>query len=285
MGDDRPEIYYTSGAFLVFDPEHALELRNKRIVGQMTGLSSAPYFLSQYASSVALMNDFAKLMKLSINTNVDIDENKTQFAKRFATALIREREEFMKVRETELRRRNIPVTAETLKDIDERKMRLSIPELPDSKLTSFDRIEVPREEMLSLLNLSDPKTIIYHDLFKRGFYISSGMKFGCDFLVYPGDPVRYHAQYAARFMVAHLDGSVNLSEIGYNEINGFQRLANTANKIPLFVTIQDKLIRYWTLKGRQFLGPHSDHNAFESINPYPGVVSPPSSSSKHRRTQ
>ncbi|KAJ1525625.1 hypothetical protein ONE63_008844 [Megalurothrips usitatus] len=35
----------------------------------------------------------------------------------------------------------------------------------------------------------------FKDLWNRGFYISSGHKFGGDFLVYPGDPVKFHSQF------------------------------------------------------------------------------------------
>ncbi|EFN82687.1 tRNA-splicing endonuclease subunit Sen34, partial [Harpegnathos saltator] len=36
---------------------------------------------------------------------------------------------------------------------------------------------------------------VYKDLHERGYYISSGDKFGGDFLVYPGDPIMFHSQF------------------------------------------------------------------------------------------
>ncbi|XP_044304023.1 tRNA-splicing endonuclease subunit Sen34 [Varanus komodoensis] len=38
---------------------------------------------------------------------------------------------------------------------------------------------------------------IFRNLWERGYYITSGGKFGGDFLVYPGDPMRFHAHYIA----------------------------------------------------------------------------------------
>lgn len=38
---------------------------------------------------------------------------------------------------------------------------------------------------------------IYRDLWERGFLSAAG-KFGGDFLVYPGDPLRFHAHYIAQ---------------------------------------------------------------------------------------
>ncbi|XP_006015034.1 tRNA-splicing endonuclease subunit Sen34 [Alligator sinensis] len=38
---------------------------------------------------------------------------------------------------------------------------------------------------------------VFRDLWGRGYYVTSGSKFGGDFLVYPGDPMRFHAHYIA----------------------------------------------------------------------------------------
>ncbi|XP_043937576.1 tRNA-splicing endonuclease subunit Sen34 isoform X2 [Protopterus annectens] len=38
---------------------------------------------------------------------------------------------------------------------------------------------------------------VLRDLWNKGYYISAGNKFGGDFLVYPGDPLRFHAHYIA----------------------------------------------------------------------------------------
>uniref|UniRef100_A0A803T2Q2 tRNA-splicing endonuclease subunit SEN34 n=1 Tax=Anolis carolinensis TaxID=28377 RepID=A0A803T2Q2_ANOCA len=38
---------------------------------------------------------------------------------------------------------------------------------------------------------------IFRNLWERGFYVTSGSKFGGNFLVYPGDPMRFHAHYIA----------------------------------------------------------------------------------------
>ncbi|CAB3365989.1 Hypothetical predicted protein [Cloeon dipterum] len=35
----------------------------------------------------------------------------------------------------------------------------------------------------------------FADLWRRGFYVTAGQKFGGDFLAYPGDPMKFHAQY------------------------------------------------------------------------------------------
>ncbi|XP_069699872.1 tRNA-splicing endonuclease subunit Sen34 [Periplaneta americana] len=43
----------------------------------------------------------------------------------------------------------------------------------------------------------------FKDLWEKGHYLTSGQKFGADFLVYPGDPIKFHAQ----FLVICIDGN------------------------------------------------------------------------------
>ncbi|XP_028818860.1 tRNA-splicing endonuclease subunit Sen34 [Denticeps clupeoides] len=38
---------------------------------------------------------------------------------------------------------------------------------------------------------------VFRDLRRRGFYLTSAGKFGGDYLVYPGDPLRFHAHFIA----------------------------------------------------------------------------------------
>jgi hypothetical protein len=41
---------------------------------------------------------------------------------------------------------------------------------------------------------------VYADLHSRGYYLTSGSKFGGDYLAYPGDPNLYHAQFVVRVL-------------------------------------------------------------------------------------
>ncbi|XP_008313723.1 tRNA-splicing endonuclease subunit Sen34 [Cynoglossus semilaevis] len=43
----------------------------------------------------------------------------------------------------------------------------------------------------------DARYRVFRDLKGRGFYLTSAGKFGGDFLVYPGDPLRFHAHFIA----------------------------------------------------------------------------------------
>ncbi|KAF8162906.1 hypothetical protein B0H34DRAFT_780779 [Crassisporium funariophilum] len=38
---------------------------------------------------------------------------------------------------------------------------------------------------------------VFKDLWKQGYFMGGGIKFGGEYLVYPGDPLRYHSHFAA----------------------------------------------------------------------------------------
>ncbi|XP_065121194.1 tRNA-splicing endonuclease subunit Sen34 [Paramisgurnus dabryanus] len=53
---------------------------------------------------------------------------------------------------------------------------------------------MPRDERL------ETRFHVYRDLRSKGYYLTSAGKFGGDFLVYPGDPLRFHAHFIALCM-------------------------------------------------------------------------------------
>ena len=42
------------------------------------------------------------------------------------------------------------------------------------------------------------RLLTFRELRKRGFYVTSGDKFGADFLAYPGDPLLFHAKFVVQ---------------------------------------------------------------------------------------
>ncbi|KAM9820580.1 LOW QUALITY PROTEIN: tRNA-splicing endonuclease subunit Sen34 [Neosynchiropus ocellatus] len=53
--------------------------------------------------------------------------------------------------------------------------------------------------------------LVFQDLRERGFFLTSAGKFGGDFLVYPGDPLRFHAHFIA--VCQPLDQSICLLDV------------------------------------------------------------------------
>lgn len=280
-----PVVHYSNGAFLVFRTEHAKLLRRRRIMNQaVAGGAPAspqsvgpPYCISTYAAHVIASLELAHFVHLKEKQDISLVDNQREFANRLVKVADQEKEMFLMKRMTELKRHNLPVTEKNLGRFEESKTRLTISETPDKELASYEEQALTNVQVLSIIighhltSQDDRKRLrIYHDLYERGMYVSSGIKFGSDFLAYMGDPVRYHAQYAARLVTCAADGAIDLSTTDISEINCLQRLTHTANKIPLYATVDNSplpKVRYWTLKERVYLNPGSKRSDLELVEP------------------
>ncbi|KAA0714647.1 tRNA-splicing endonuclease subunit [Triplophysa tibetana] len=65
---------------------------------------------------------------------------------------------------------------------------------PDESGFLYADWPMPRDERSAI------RFRVYRDLRSKGYYLTSAGKFGGDFLVYPGDPLRFHAHYIALCM-------------------------------------------------------------------------------------
>jgi tRNA-splicing endonuclease subunit Sen34 len=101
-------------------------------------------------------------------------------------------------------------------------------------------VDVCREVILQ--NTSDLKYSIYRDLWEKGYYITTGHKFGADFLVYLGDPIAYHAIF-----VVHCVHDPNKA-IHSTEIVAFGRLATAVKKRAVLASLNsEKQVSYITI--------------------------------------
>ncbi|XP_026465302.1 tRNA-splicing endonuclease subunit Sen34 [Ctenocephalides felis] len=102
-----------------------------------------------------------------------------------------------------------------------------------------DEEDIPVEK---LQNYSVLKAKIYEDLWHKGYYITDGEKFGGDFLLYPGDPVLFHASHIVS-VVSSLNVQHSMADI---VING--RLAVSVKKVAVYASQDiDGTIKYQTL--------------------------------------
>lgn len=71
---------------------------------------------------------------------------------------------------------------------------------------------------------------VFCDLWEKGYFITNGNKFGGDFLVYPGDPLRYHSHFVVKILREDekLNGQ-NLIAVG--------RLGSTVKKTSVLASI------------------------------------------------
>lgn len=77
---------------------------------------------------------------------------------------------------------------------------------------------------------------VFKDLWERGATITSGESFGGDFLIYPGDPMLFHASH-----IVHVIESGDISPVTMMTCG---RLAVNVNKLCLFAVLDANEICY-----------------------------------------
>ena len=87
-----------------------------------------------------------------------------------------------------------------------------------------------------LVNYTDTndslKYLVFRDLWRRGKFVTCGDAFGADFLLYPGDPLIYHA--------SHIVILLNSSKIKPLDMITKVRLSVTVNKLCVFAYFDDE---------------------------------------------
>jgi tRNA splicing endonuclease len=100
---------------------------------------------------------------------------------------------------------------------------------------------VPCDTILEIPVTNDEKYKVFRDLWLKGFFISGGDSFGCDFLAYPGDPMFYHASQIVHVIARNqqLDPKYVISCV---------RLSVTVNKKCVFAYVDESNnVTYQTL--------------------------------------
>lgn len=102
--------------------------------------------------------------------------------------------------------------------------------------------KIPASTVLDV-SISDVKKYkVFYDLWKKGYYISNGESFGCDFLAYPGDPLYYHAS-----LIVHVVEKQKRYDTSF--LISTARLSVTVHKKCTFAYVDtDETICYETLE-------------------------------------
>ena len=97
------------------------------------------------------------------------------------------------------------------------------------------------------VTLARARCDVYEDLWKKGYYLGSGLKFGGDFLAYPGDPLRFHSHFTVTVMQGLR------ADISPLDIVAWGRLATAVKKSHLLATVSSTgAIDYITLEWAGF---------------------------------
>lgn len=84
------------------------------------------------------------------------------------------------------------------------------------------------------------KHVICSQLHSMGYYITSGAKFGADYLLYPGDPLLFHAQFTVRCLGHH-------NPIKPALLAGGARGSHAARKHLLLASVNDDAASFITI--------------------------------------
>ncbi|BGP13870.1 hypothetical protein JCM10213_002508 [Rhodosporidiobolus nylandii] len=78
--------------------------------------------------------------------------------------------------------------------------------------------------------VQEARCMVFEDLWRRGFYMGGGLRFGGDFLVYPGDPLRYHSHFTLTVLSTPQTTIMPLDLVAYG------RLATAVKKAHLLAS-------------------------------------------------
>lgn len=81
------------------------------------------------------------------------------------------------------------------------------------------------------------KYVVYRELRDRGYVVTPGIKYGCDFAVYEEGPGRDHAPYVVQIMKEE-------DMISASEIVKAGRLASTVKKAFIIAIVNDENVRF-----------------------------------------
>ena len=99
----------------------------------------------------------------------------------------------------------------------------------------------PRPDSPSLPKVSPCSYALFKHLHSQGYFITPGIRFGCQFTVYPGDPLRFHSHFLA--MSANWD-----EEFGLLDVVGGGRLGTGVKKGWLIGGVEGKHNRQGALE-------------------------------------
>ncbi|MCJ1252294.1 tRNA-splicing endonuclease subunit [Lignoscripta atroalba] len=76
---------------------------------------------------------------------------------------------------------------------------------------SYPPLPSPQNPTKLLPDVRPSLYALFSHLHERGYFLSPGLRFGCQYLVYPGDPLRFHSHFLA--MGADWDEEINLLDL------------------------------------------------------------------------
>lgn len=274
----HPRIIYSHGKYYVWDRRSIEILRGThRILGSFIGCTpGAPFQVNNLGLPLILSENECRLLielhlatiytlrlksleSVSDRQNVYIEHTREVYKEANKKFQCDKRQQILKHATRQL------TDEKELPSLSMAKMKVTLEYLPNQDCDYFNHNMVKfgdelqdRGGTLEGRTRIDANYTVFKDLWNKQLYIGTGLKFGCDFLAYQGDPLVYHSAYAIRVMTIDLmsvDSSVNHdTDAIYNYINSFQRLCHNTNKIPLFAFVSElHEVTYKTMNKKDIL--------------------------------
>ncbi|GAA5830326.1 hypothetical protein JCM11251_001308 [Rhodosporidiobolus azoricus] len=108
---------------------------------------------------------------------------------------------------------------------------------PSSSAVQYPTLEAAKEAGVWNYPMNEVQVArckVFEDLWRRGFYMGGGLRFGGDFLVYPGDPLRYHSHFTLTVLSTPRTTIMPLDLVAYG------RLATAVKKAHLLASWDEK---------------------------------------------
>lgn len=280
--DNKINLFLNDGIAFVWNTDDWFALRSKhRICGQLLGtlpshprqniFSGLPATLLPEEAALLVEENICKLFKYEGFKNLPSEDIQKMVVETEAR-LYEEQSHFMRIqrvkqitekmdviiagKQKKMKERGENATDKTLDHkalLEEETNNLQ----PLSKVHTLVQIPTshpwPQEKTAVSLQELKPNPLgtikyeVFKDLWSRGYHITSGSKFGGDFLVYPGDPVKFHAMYIVRCMST-------TTKLSLPQIVAYGRLGVSVNKLSVLATQnQDKQVEYQTLQWHETL--------------------------------
>uniref|UniRef100_A0A182Q2X7 tRNA-splicing endonuclease subunit Sen34 n=1 Tax=Anopheles farauti TaxID=69004 RepID=A0A182Q2X7_9DIPT len=263
---NRIIVSYLNGRGLIFDAEDYLKLRfEHRIVGNLIGVPTShprnvnqqglPAVLSGYELKLLLQREVVQLVDRQKSLLTEPSEVNVQL---YRTMVERQKQELQMPaieKRLEAFRKHLPRIVEGKRrkllksgfkeeDINISGEQLLEEERKRISQEKFDAmVQIPLKHPLPLdfsaasLHLSpeeEVKYVVFERLWNRGGFITTGDAFGCDFLLYPGDPMYFHASH-----MVHVLKRGTSQRLDVNYLVRVCRLAVVVNKLCVLAYVDE----------------------------------------------
>ena len=247
-------IYHTDTAFLIWDVEVILQLREQLgIVGELVGtLPRKPRQNRAHGLPLEILKEEAVLLQHSGRAAiVELGGSPTarseQLYCKLLSASYHEQNQYLlssiyaKSQKFVENPAKHPAHLDLTGEVDIANPPYHLQRLFEREVSDFWQADYTALQSVELTAAEKRRLAVVRDLCRRKYKITSGSKFGGDFLVYPGDPLVYHAYFVVRVFAGEM-------EVNAAELLALSRLASSVKKVAVAALVSGTVVRYISIQ-------------------------------------